>query len=112
MPCKPQKQPPASTAVWSPVASVLGVSSAGGGITLLTASAPACWQAHPQAASARIAAMVLILVSIVVSLERAGARNRQPTGSYVSAASRGLLSGAGLAAISALVVLMATAIAA
>src|SRR5450759_5987604 len=63
MPCTPQKQPPATTAVWDPVASAAGVSSAGAGITLLMASAPT-WQAHPNVASVRAAAVVLILVFI------------------------------------------------
>src|SRR3954468_4455957 len=63
MPCSPQKQPPASTAVWRPVASAAGVSTAGAGITLLIASAPTR-QAIPQAASVRAAAMVLIWVFI------------------------------------------------
>src|SRR3954451_20630393 len=67
MPCRPQKQPPARTAVWSPAASAAGASTAGAGIALSTASAPAR-QAHPHAASARVAAMVLILLCIMVSL--------------------------------------------
>src|SRR3954452_4043070 len=63
MPCRPQKQPPARTAVCGPAASAAGTSTAGAGIALSIASA-ATRQAHPHAASIRVAAIVLILLCI------------------------------------------------
>src|SRR5436305_9166918 len=86
MPWRPQKQPPASTAVCGPVASAAGVSSAGAGITWLRASAPTP-QAHPKAASARAAAVVLILVFIgFVSLGSARDRHASVTAQSLYAA--------------------------